>query len=243
MKSLVKCALLVLLPATASAQERNAAQWADSVRVLIDRSFTAGDKTGLANAAALAERALRTVPDDGMLLFYQGLALFRQSSRGGDPAVLERAVSLFEKSLQQKQLPEAMALMASAYGGIIASDAPRAQELGPRAAQLLNSAKAAGSANPRVWLIGGIRSYYTPEQWGGGLAAAEEHVRKAIKLFETDRPAAPLPSWGRAEAHAWLGSVLQAQGRRDDARVEYAKALELEPGFAWVRYTLLPGIK
>jgi len=93
-----------------------------------------------------------------------------------------------------------------------------------------------------VWLISGISAMFTPKTFGGGAERAERDLRKAIALFETDRPVAPAPSWGRADAWIWLGQALQKEEKIDDARAAYQKALEIQPGNQWVQRVLLPSL-
>ncbi|HEY0528368.1 MAG TPA: tetratricopeptide repeat protein, partial [Gemmatimonadaceae bacterium] len=97
-------------------------------------------------------------------------------------------------------------------------------------------------SNPRVWLLRGIQSIYTPEQYGGGLTNAESQLNRAISLFAADNPVAPSPSWGRAEAYVWLGQVLQKQNRKTEARAAYQQALALQKDYPWVKYSLLPSL-
>jgi tetratricopeptide (TPR) repeat protein len=99
-----------------------------------------------------------------------------------------------------------------------------------------------GPSNPRVWLLRGVGNIFKPRLFGGGTEKAEADIRKAIALFESDTPEPPRPSWGKAEAWAWLGQVLERQDRRADARAAYLSALDVDPEFGWVKYQLLPAL-
>jgi tetratricopeptide (TPR) repeat protein len=83
---------------------------------------------------------------------------------------------------------------------------------------------------------------FTPKMFGGGSDKAEQDLRKAIVLFETDRPVAPAPSWGRADAYIWLGQALQKEEKPAEAKAAYEKALEIQPGNQWVQRVLLPSL-
>ncbi|HST07740.1 MAG TPA: tetratricopeptide repeat protein, partial [Gemmatimonadaceae bacterium] len=74
----------------------------------------------------------------------------------------------------------------------------------------------------------------------GSISNAESEINRAITLFATDHPVSPEPSWGKAEAYAWLGQVLQKENKKADAIAAYNKALALEPGYTWVKMVLLP---
>jgi tetratricopeptide (TPR) repeat protein len=112
--------------------------------------------------------------------------------------------------------------------------------LGPRSSALMEEAADAGPRNPRVWLVKGINAMYTPAMWGGGLDKARSHLQRAQELFANDGPAAPLPAWGEADVHIYLGQIHAKQGRLHEARAAYERALVLQPDNRWVRRVLLP---
>ena len=107
----------------------------------------------------------------------------------------------------------------------------------------MQAALADGPLNPRVWMLRGISSIFTPVEYGGGIENAETQLNRAVALFATDHPVSPAPSWGQAEAYAWLGQVEQRENKPTDAIAAYNKALALEPNFMWVKMVLLPSVK
>jgi Flp pilus assembly protein TadD len=114
--------------------------------------------------------------------------------------------------------------------------------LGPKANEQMTRAVETGPRNPRVWTLRGISAFNTPGSFGGGLDKSETYLKKALELFATDSARAPLPAWGRADAHAWLGQVYAKLGKRDAARAEYQAALALQPGHPWITHVLLPRV-
>lgn len=71
----------------------------------------------------------------------------------------------------------------------------------PQAKTELDSASSLNPANPRVDFINGQYLYYTPEQYGGGKAAARPLFQQAVDKFKTFKPATDLsPAWGEAQA-------------------------------------------
>ena len=50
-------------------------------------------------------------------------------------------------------------------------------------------------------------AFNAPAAFGGGLDRAEALLKKALDLYGADAPQPPLPAWGRADAHIWLGQV------------------------------------
>jgi tetratricopeptide (TPR) repeat protein len=252
LSSLIVSTALVL-PAVSSSQTSTltgAAKWADSAARVIDRSVIAADLAGLQGARTLLDRALVAFPNDPLLLHYQGYELYREASmlegmhRAGETApLLERARTALEKSIAAKPLPESHALLSSVLGEMIGANPSLGMTLGPQSGQEMETAEATGALNPRVWMLRGVSSLYTPPQYGGSISNAEAELNKAISLFASDHPASPEPSWGQAEAYAWLGQVLQKENKTADAIAAYNKALALEPGFTWVKLVLLPSVK
>jgi tetratricopeptide (TPR) repeat protein len=114
---------------------------------------------------------------------------------------------------------------------------------GPRALSQLDEAIEAAPNDPRVALLNGMTRLNAPSVFGGGPPRAEAELRKAIRLFASDRSASPLPRWGRTDAHIWLGLALQAQNKRAEARAEFDRALAITPGHRWILETLIPDLE
>jgi tetratricopeptide (TPR) repeat protein len=223
------------------ARAQNApAKWADTVSHEIDRAYISGDPAKMQSARALAERVATAFPNDGLILHYEGFALYREGTmltgRGTDATDLyQRAQIVLEKSLKLHPLAETHAIISSIDGQLIAKDPSRAMELGMAASSAIASASALGRDNPRIWLFRGLNAIYTPAEYGGGLPLAKEQIEKSIELFAKDAPKPGEPSWGKAEAHVWLGQVYQRLNDNARAAAEYKAALEIEPGFAWAK--------
>ncbi|MFN2637421.1 MAG: tetratricopeptide repeat protein [Gemmatimonadaceae bacterium] len=227
------------------------AMWADSAAREIERASVSGDIDRLHRTQTLLDRALVAYPNDPLLLHYQGYAYYREAGilsgrpkaeATGIPLVLATAQTKLEQSLAGQQMAETHALLANVLGQLIGVNQANAPTLGPRVQQEMNAAVGLGPNNPRVWLLRGIQSLYTPAQYGGGVDIAESQVNKAIELFTTDAPQRPAPSWGRAEAYVWLGQVLQKENKLGDARTAYQRALAIQPDYPWVTYSLLPSL-
>jgi tetratricopeptide (TPR) repeat protein len=223
-----------------------AARIADSAQQLIDAARVHSALPQFAEIRALLERGLTAFADDPYLLHYLGYALYVESTLPGAEKsrgdLLAEAQTALEASLKHLELTESFALLSGVMGQRIGLNPLRAITLGSRSGEAMSRAHALGPDNPRVWLLDGVGAIFTPRMFGGGMDRAEERIRRAIALFEHDAPAPPAPRWGKAEAHLWLGQVLQRTGRRDEARVEYQRALGLEPENGWVRDVLMPAL-
>ena len=226
---------LVALPL--SAQDKAPSKWADTIAAEIEKAEIAGDSAKLDAAVALASRVAVAYPNDGLILHYQGYALYRQGllrqqHQDASP-IFERAYDVLTKSLGERILPETHILLSSIDGQLIAKNPTRAMELGIASQSATNAALRGGPANPRVWLIRGQGAMFTPSEYGGGLDVAKEYLERAVELFASDAPKQGEPAWGKAEAYAWLGEVYQKKGDRTKAGEMYKKALDVSPNYRY----------
>jgi len=112
--------------------------------------------------------------------------------------------------------------------------------MGRRSFKQLDTALAVAPRDPRVALLNGITRLNAPPAFGGGAAKAEPELRRAVLLFETDRPVGRVPAWGRVDALIWHAIALEKLGRTREARSALMKALRVSPGHAWITQELLP---
>ena len=236
----------------AGAQEPPAADqaWAAVVEDL-DRSVVAGDVAGITAARDAARRRLAEAPPGEVrarlryLLAYANWRLL-----GTDPApegderdaLADEAESMLRANLAANDDIEAHALLGAVYGMKIGSSIWRGMTLGRRASRAFDEARAIDERNPRFLLLKGLDVYHRPARFGGGLERAERWFRSAVGFFAAQFPDAPWPSWGRLDAHAWLGRTLARLGDPETAREQYEQVLAIEPDYAWVRDFLLPDL-
>jgi tetratricopeptide (TPR) repeat protein len=246
-------AIVAVVSSAAFAQPAaSAAAIADSVRRWVETGVETADLAAVNAAGAFAERALTMYPKDALLQHYRAYALYRASTlaigRDGGAAArpyLDKARDILEPLVKTKTIPETYALLASVYGMQIAAarvSMVAGMTLGPKSTEWMERAVEAGPSNPRVWIMRGISAFNTPSSFGGGLDKAEAHLKRAESLLASDAPEAPLPAWGKADVHIWLGQVYLKTKRREQARAEFSKALTLQPKNAWVTNVLMPAL-
>ena len=228
------------MAARPSAAQSAPAKWADTIATEIENAQMAGDSTKLAAAVALASRVAIAYPNDGLILHYKGYALYRQGlfrSRNADASPLfQDAFDVLSKSLATHPLPETHMLLSSIDGQLISRNPSRGMELGMQSQSSINAALVSGPKNPRVWLLRGQGAIFTPSEYGGGLDVAEEYLKRAIELFRSDAPKPGEPSWGRAEAFAWLGQVYEKKGDKAKAGEMYKAALDVNPNYGYAKH-------
>ncbi|MDB4878308.1 MAG: hypothetical protein JWM41_4754 [Gemmatimonadetes bacterium] len=226
----------------ASAQQDKAPpKWADTISMEIEKAQIAGDAARLDAASALASRVAMAYPNDGLVLHYRGYALYRQGvqqmAKGADgSALFQQAQRVLEQSLKTHPLPETHMLLSTIDGQLISKDVSRAMELGMASQASSSAAVSLGPNNPRVWLLRGQSAIFTPPEYGGGLGPAESQLEHAIALFAKDAPKPGEPSWGKAEALAWLGQVYEKKRDKVKAAEMYKQAVDAAPTYAFAKF-------
>ena len=242
--------LVLIAGAPARAQMSDSlTQSTDMLRAAIDAASARDDWAALQDVSALAQRLIAIRPNDPLLAYYRGYALFRVAliaSRRADRHAYHDVLEDADRALQAAAaalpgMAEIHALRASVIGQLIGiSGNPFvAMRLGPRSGAEMKRALELGPDNPRVWLLRGINTMNTPKMWGGGLKSAEEYLLKARTLFAGDTSRPPNPTWGNADVEIALGQVHLKQNQPDSAHAEFARALALQPNNAWLRDTLM----
>jgi tetratricopeptide (TPR) repeat protein len=220
---------------------------AENLRGEIQAGWLAGDRPRLEAARKLADRATVLYPKNALLQHYLGYAAYRsvqlpETSDEAKKALLVQGLSALATANQLEPMAESYILRWAMMAETI-TDAGSAMAVVGAMQEELAQAMRLGKENPRVWLVDGVGSFFTPPMWGGGPETALQHLTKAEALFKTDHPGKAMPDWGRAEVYAWLGVMHQKLGHTDESRRAYQEALRIEPGLLWVKDGLLPGLE
>ena len=93
--------------------------------------------------------------------------------------------------------------------------------------------------NPRLKFLRAFMSFYRPGSTREAKDAALVSWREAAESFPR-KPSANEPEWGRAEAWAWLGGTLLADGKPVEARDALEHAIADRKDFWWARDIALP---
>lgn len=222
----------------------------DSVRAAIERGVIGSDWAAIERATVALRAATQTASGrgDAWLHYDLAYALHRRASglivedKARDAkAMLEEAVAAAARARTLGGGAAAQALEGAVTGQLAGATGGFAMmRLGRTSLQLLDQAIAAAPNDPRAALLNGITRVNAPAFAGGGPARGEAELRRALRLYASDRSASPQPTWGRADAHIWLAIALEKQDKLVEARAELARALELAPGHRWIVETLQP---
>lgn len=221
----------------------------DSAVTRIERAVVIGDRNVLEKEQDdLKQEIDRESGDKGLMLYTLSYIDWRRSALHPEGSKeREKALKSSEKTLKEllKLEPdnvEALALYASVNGSLI-TGAWSAIRRGPRVGKSFDKAMKLEPDNPRLALTQGINAYFAPERFGGGLEKAEQALKRAEEIFSKESPDKSWPNWGRVNVYAWLGQVMDKKGQREEARLYYEKALELEPDHVWIASVLLPALE
>ncbi len=112
---------------------------------------------------------------------------------------------------------------------------------GRRAGETRDRALELAPGDPRALYLKGVSQLMAPGPFGNR-EEARHNLEAAVARFAEGAPEGVF-WWGEPEAHAFLGLSYARESQRDEARAAYDRALELEPGFDWVRDRLLPDLE
>lgn len=212
---------------------------------LCEKAFIVYDSNMLQKAKEIFEQNNSTPT----ALYYKTLCeykLLEMSSRPGNESLFEKN---YESGVANAEKLSAFAgfesegktLLAVIYMTKIASNPMSAVTLTPKIHSLLDEAQKINPDNPRSYLIRGIMKLQTPAMFGGSIEDALKNFSKAIQIFDKEDEIDKFqPHWGYLESLAWMGITQEKLENLDAAKFSYQKALNVEPNYTWVKYSLLP---
>ena len=167
---------------------------------------------------------------------------FSKQNKEAAKKYIEDGIEQLEACIEEREdFVEAYSLLSSFYGNKIGINPLLGITLGPKSGSTMAKAMSLEPHNPRNHLIAGWSAYFTPKMFGGGKDKAKRYFRQAIACFDSTKAAtATLPDWGHDEACAWLGLLYMKQSVPDSARINFNRALEINPDNNWVKFDLLP---
>jgi tetratricopeptide (TPR) repeat protein len=155
-------------------------------------------------------------------------------------AHVDAAKKLTKKLMDQNaKSGEAAAILSGIYGNEMGYSPMKGMMLGGKSGSLAEKATELEPASPLVWRVYANNKFYTPASFGGDVKKAIQALEKCVVLLEKD--ASKLVSnWMYIDALAFLGQAYAQNNEHVKAIAVYQKALQVEPGFDWVKKALLP---
>ncbi|MBN2089279.1 tetratricopeptide repeat protein [candidate division KSB1 bacterium] len=250
--------LLIIVIFALNFQQISFAQPIDSLiiqgKTLLEQCINEWQLPRLLNTRAHFERLLTLNQHKWLIHYYLALtdlrivdylfsknALEDKKLKADAEKYTEEALEHLEKSIELKEdFPENYALKSNLLGKKIAFSPMKAIYLGPRSGIVSGKAMELGGQNPRVNLLIGISTLYTPTMFGGGADKALTLINQSIAIFDASTDTVSImPDWGKAEAYGYQGMIFMQQEKYPDARQSFQKALEINPQYGWVKYHLM----
>lgn len=206
-----------------------------------------GNWDGLLQAHHAIESLPASATAPAWIDYYLGYIDWRQSSLAfmaeglaGTTALLRHAADHLLRALEAVPgFTEARLLLVIVDGGMMNADPQRVAELAPRLRANVQQVVAEAPDNPRVKYLRAFMGFYVPGRTRAEKDAALVDWRAAAEAFPR-RPPANEPEWGRAEAWAWLGGTLLADGKPAEAKEALEHAIADRKDFWWARDIALP---
>lgn len=242
-------------PGARPAQSATSVRAPDSLilqgKTIFKAALNNGSRDSLKQAQSLFKKATDASDRPALAHYYAALAAYRlnnQLPRDAEDereSLIEDAIDHLETATEiDPEMADAWALLTGCYGQMMGMNPLSAMSLSSDAEEAMEKAQSLEPENPRVWIISGTQDFFTPSMFGGDKERALEKFAKAARLAEQERTSDPLaPSWGHAEAHAWIGIAHMNADRFDAARDAFQKSLDVNPEFAWVKQSLLPELE
>lgn len=219
-------------------------------RDLLEEGYLSWNEAKMQESLAQFERLLFLEKEKYLVHYYLGLnsyrlAVFYNKDEDKSDKMTDMAINHLEESQKlNNTFAESYALLSSCYGLKIGMSPWKGMILGIKSGNLLDKAVSLEPDNPRVWLMKGISTNYTPKIFGGSKEKALEELKKAESCYENEKRINPiLPGWGYDETFAWMGIILKELGKLEQAKIILEKGLKINPENGWIKYQLLPQIE
>ena len=130
------------------------------------------------------------------------MASYLNQDKSKTDEIADRAEALITKAEQlagseNSETCVVKSMIASSH--MMVDPQSRWQQYGSVASANIEKAKKMDPTNPRPVYLEGQSKFYTPEQFGGGKAAAKPVLEKSLAMFDGFKPATSLhPVWGRS---------------------------------------------
>ncbi|MBC8216103.1 MAG: tetratricopeptide repeat protein [Candidatus Marinimicrobia bacterium] len=173
--------------------------------------------------------------DDQLVHYYQA-----KSDKKSALKYLNNGIDHLNEVIKlNKDFADGYGLLSSLYGEKMGIQPWTGIMYGSRSSTLIRKAIQLEPENPRLYMIQGTSSMFTPEKWGGSKERAKELYLKAAELFKSDNPSPLMPDWGKSDIYAWLGQLEEKFGNYDQAKAYYEQALVVDPENNWVKHQLM----
>ncbi|MCE1164761.1 MAG: hypothetical protein LWX07_05080 [Bacteroidetes bacterium] len=226
MKNTLKTFLIAALLFVVSSECLRADDFTDAIMKAKKNLFAAmtiNDEKGIVKSRGEFERILQLKKQEWIVNYYLAFIDYSiGSSAMSDPSnkdkvkkYTESALSLIDKSiLVRDDFADAYILRYALQFNRWAYEQDKMADIIAASEEARNKAEKLEPDNPRLYLMDGVSTYYTPEMFGGGAKKAVPMLEKSLDLFgKRVEKEAYYPDWGKEMCYGFL---TLAYLKRDD---------------------------
>ena len=201
----------------------------------LEKARDAQDRPALDRIAAQLSAAAQKQPDDAAAQYRFALAesyvaevAIEVRDKNQAHAAAEAGIKAAERAVALKaDAAEYQRILGTLCGQAISANVLQGMKYGRCAQEAVNKAVQMDPKTAMNYVSRGVGYYYLPQGLGGGIELAIKDFQKAIELDPKS-----------SDAHLWLGLAFRKTNRNADARVEFQKALDLNPARVWAKQQL-----
>lgn len=154
------------------------------------------------------------------------------------PSAKENVEYLLELNPNSSEL---FALRAAFIAFDIATHPYKAPVIGIKCIEFIKKSISLDDGHPLGWIMQASMKYYSPPLFGGSKEEGIEIYHKAVKLFKEKNIAEG--NWLYLNGITAIGNWYFEQEQFENCKLEFEKALEIEPEFKWVKDELIPKVE
>ncbi len=247
-------ALLIIIITSLNITQLKADDYTDAMLKAIKKMDDASDKNDKAAVLKVRgdfERILQLKKNEWMVNYYIGsidyaLSRFAGEEKNTDDVkkYTESAISLFDKCTDVKDdFADAYIMKMAVQSNRWQYEPNKMNDIIAKSTEAKDIAMKLEPENPRYYLIDGFITFYTPENFGGGIDKAQSMFEKSWGYFKTYKPKdETYPNWGIEQAAGMVAMCYIKNDKLDDAKKWIDIALEVKPesnfikGFVMTEY-------
>jgi tetratricopeptide (TPR) repeat protein len=230
------------LPQTSTENSRS------SFKKQIYQAYISGKMEGWKSAIDAMEKQKKNEPEFilGLINYQYGYVAWCLGNEKKNNA--KHYLSLLEENLERLkntagETAEYHAYTAAVYGFKIGLSLWRAPFLGPKSMDHGEQALDADSQSFQANMEMGNIWNHMPAMFGGSDEKALTYYSKALEIIEKEPAGIQQNNWMYLNLLTLVGQMHQDMKNQEQAKKYFEQALQIEPGFVWVKEELLPSLK
>lgn len=251
MKTIISAVLIILLSGIFSVNLK-ADDYTDAMVKAIKKMGDAADKNDKAALTKVRgdfERILQLKKNEWMVNYYLGsldymLSRFAADEKNNDDVkkYTESAIALLDKSTDvNDQFADAFIMKMAVQGNRWQYEPNKMNDIIAKTTEAKDKAYKLEPENPRYYLIDGYMTFYTPENFGGGVDKAQPMFEKAWEYSKTYKPKdETYPNWGNDQAAGMVAMCYIKNEKPDDAKKWIDLALGVKPESNFIKTFVMP---